>query len=186
MAINITRWQFTVADYACMREVGILHENDRVELLDGEVRPMHPIGPFHTALVNLLVVLFTRQIGDRAIVSVQNPIQLDAYSEPQPDIAIVQPRDDFYASAHPCPADVLGVVEVADSSLTYDRAEKLPCYAQAGIPEVWIVNIGNQTLEQYTLPHHGLYQQVHVAGHGEQITAQALDQVIVSVDALFP
>ncbi len=74
MAINITRWQFTVADYTRMREVGILHENDRVELLDGEVRPMHPIGPFHTALVNLLVVLFTRQIGDRAIVSVQNPI----------------------------------------------------------------------------------------------------------------
>ncbi len=79
MAIDVARWQFTVADYTRMREVGILHEDDRVELLDGEVRTMSPIGPFHAALVNLLVVLLTRQIGDRAIVSVQNPIQLDAY-----------------------------------------------------------------------------------------------------------
>lgn len=143
-------WQFTVADYARMREAGILREDDRVELLDGEVRSMGPIGPFHAAIVNVLVLLFTRQLGDRAIVSGQNPIQLHNHSEPQPDVAILQPREDFYAAAHPRPDDVLIVVEVSDSSLDYDRNEKLPRYASAGIPEVWIIDVGKQTIEQYT------------------------------------
>lgn len=185
MAVEIGRWQFTVADYAHMREAGILNEDDRVELLDGEVRSISPIGPLHAAIVNLLVVLLTRQLGDRAIVSVQNPIQLNDYSEPQSDIAILQPRDDFYASTHPQPDDVLIVIEVSDSSLDYDRTEKLPRYALAGIAEIWIVDVGNQMVEQYTQPRNGGYHQVQLAEHGERIAAQAIDQLELPVAALF-
>jgi Uma2 family endonuclease len=185
MTVDIVRWQFTVADYTRMREAGILSEDDRVELLDGEVRPMSPIDPFHAAIVNLLVMLLTRQLGDRAIVSVQNPIQLNDYSEPQPDVAILHPRQDFYAAAHPRPDDVLVAIEVADSSLEYDRTEKLPRYAQAGIAEVWIVDIGNQTVEQYTQPRNGRYHQLHLVEHGEHATAQTIDQLVLPVDALF-
>lgn len=185
MAVEIARWQFTVADYARMREAGILSEDDRVELLDGEVRPMSPIGPFHAAIVNILVMLLTRQLGDRAIVSVQNPIQLNDYSEPQPDVAILQPREDFYAGAHPGPSEVLVAIEVADSSLEYDRTEKLPRYAIAGIAEVWIVDVGKQIVEQYNQPRNGRYHQMQLAERGERITAQTIDQLVLSVDALF-
>lgn len=185
MAVEIARWQFTVADYARMREAGILSEDDRVELLDGEVRPMSPIGPFHAAIVNILVLLLTRQLDDRAIVSVQNPIQLNDYSEPQPDVAILQPREDFYAAGHPRPDDVLVAIEVADSSLEYDRTEKLPRYAVAGIAEVWIIDVGKQTVEQYTQPRNGRYHHLQLAEHGERISAQAVDQLVLSVDTLF-
>jgi Uma2 family endonuclease len=185
MALDIARWQFTIADYARMREVGILTEDDRVELLDGEVRPMSPIGPFHAALVNLLIVLLSRQLGNRAIVSVQNPIQLNDYSEPQPDISLLQPREDFYAAGHPRPDDVLIVIEVADSSIEYDRTEKLPRYAQAGISEVWIVDVEKQAIEQYTDPRNGRYHQARLAEHGEQITAHTVDQLVLGIDALF-
>ncbi len=185
MAVDIARWQFTVTDYARMREAGILSEDDRVELLDGEVRPMSPIGPFHAAVVNILVVLLTHQLGDRAIVSVQNPIQLNDYSEPQPDIAILQPREDFYAAAHPRPDDVLIAIEIADKSLEYDRNEKLPRYAQAGITEVWIVDIGKQIVEQYTQPRTTRYHQLRLVEHGEHVTAHAIDNLVVPVGALF-
>ncbi len=185
MAIDIARWQFTIADYARMREVGILTEDDRVELIDGEVRPMSPIGSLHAALVNLLMVLLTRQIGDHAIVSVQNPIQLNDYSEPQPDVSILQPREDFYAAGHPRPDDVLLVVEVADSSIEYDRTEKLPRYAQAGITEVWIVDVEQRAIEQYTDPRNGRYHHVRLAEHGEHLTAHAIHQLVLSIDELF-
>ena len=124
MAVQILRWQFTVADFARMVEAGILAEDDRVELIDGEVRAMGPIGPRHIAIVNRLNALISRQVADSAIISVQNPIQLTDYTEPQPDIAVLRPREDFYAHALPLPADVLLVVEVAESSLEYDREEK--------------------------------------------------------------
>jgi len=113
MAVQILRWQFTVADFARMVEAGILAEDDRVELIDGEVRAMSPIGPRHVAIVNRLNALLSRQVANRAIVSVQNPIQLTDYTEPRPAIAVLRPREDFYAQALPLPEDVLLVVEVA-------------------------------------------------------------------------
>src|SRR6266581_8998719 len=111
MTVQTLRWQFTVADFARMLEVGIFAEDDRVELIDGEVRAMSPIGPRHAAIVNRLNALLSRQIADRAIVSVQNPIQLTDYTEPQPDIAVLRSREDFYEQALPLSADVLLVVE---------------------------------------------------------------------------
>jgi Uma2 family endonuclease len=121
MSVQIARRPFTVSDYARMRETGILAEDDRVELIDGEVRLMSPIGPRHAAIVNRLSTLIRRHIGETAIVSVQNPIQLNDYTEPQPDLAILHARDDYYAHAHPRPDDIILVIEVADTSAAYDR-----------------------------------------------------------------
>src|SRR5712691_10205844 len=139
MTVQILRWQFTVADFARMTEAGIFAEDDRVELIDGEVRVMSPIGPRHAAIVKRLNALMSRKVADRAILSVQDPIQLTDYTEPQPDLAVLRVREDFYVQAHPVPADVLVVVEVAETSLEYDREEKIPRYAQVRIPEVWLL-----------------------------------------------
>jgi len=135
-----------------MIDAGILCEDDRVELLDGEIHYMSPIDSIHAANVNRLNRLLTRYLDDQAIVSVQNPLLLNDYSEPQPDLLLLRWRDDFYEEHHPTPADTLLVIEVANTSVTSDRTAKLPRYAAAGIPEVWIVNIKQRVIEQYTQP----------------------------------
>ena len=185
MSVEIVRWQFTIDDYKRMRQVGILDEDDRVELLDGEVRSTNPIGPFHASIVNLLVMFLTRQLGDQVIVSSQNPIQLNDYSEPQPDIAVLQPRADYYAAAHLRPDDVPIVIEVSDSSLEYDRTEKLSRYAIAGIPEAWIIDVGKKTIEQHTQPRTNRYHEVRLFEQGEQITSLCIAQLVLPVNAIF-
>ena len=143
-----------------MVESGILAEDDRVELIDGEVRQMNPIGSLHAAIVNRLTALLTNRLGDRAIVSVQNPVILNDLTEPQPDIVILRARDDFYKKALPGPEDVMLVIEVADSTLEYDRDEKVPRYAQMRIPEVWLVDVNDQQVTFYAQPGGDRYQQV--------------------------
>ncbi len=166
MAVEILRWQFTVDDFARMAEVGIFAEDDRVELIDGEVRAMSPIGPRHAAIVNRLTALLSRHMADRAIVSVQNPIQLTDYTEPLPDIAVLHAREDFYAAALPLPRDVLFVVEVADISLGYNREEKIPRYAQSMTPEVWLIDIDGATITHYTEPDDTRYRSEQTLGRG--------------------
>ena len=185
MAVQIARWQFTVADYARMRETGILSEDDQVELIDGEVREMSPIGSLHAAIVNRLTRLLSIQIGDTAIVSIQNPVQLNDYSEPQPDVAILQPRDDFYAGAHPVADDVLLAIEVADTSVDYDRAEKLPRYAAAQIAEAWLIDVASETIEQYWQPRNGKYLLKRLAERGDDVAAQAIPALQLPVDRIF-
>ena len=146
----IARRQFTVTEFQRMAETGILREDDRVELIDGEVFTMSPPGSRHVACVNRLMARMSQQAGQTVIVSVQNPVQLTDYSEPQPDLALLQARPDFYAAALPTPADVLLLVEVADTSLEYDRDVKLPRYAEAGIPEVWLVDVEHEMATVYT------------------------------------
>ena len=132
-----TRHRLTVDDYYRMAEAGILGEDDRVELIDGELIDMASVGPDHIATVNGLTSVLVMACRDRAIVSVQNLARLDRFSEPQPDVTLFRPRADNYRTgARPGPADVLLLVEVADSSLRYDRAVKLPLYARAGIGEM--------------------------------------------------
>jgi Uma2 family endonuclease len=185
MAIQILRWQFTVADFARMVEAGILAEDDRVELIDGEVRAMSPIGPRHVAIVNRLNALLSRQVADRAIVSVQNPIQLTDYTEPQPDIAVLRPREDFYAQALPLPEDVLLVVEVAETSLEYDRDEKIPRYAQTRIPEVWLIEVEQVTVTQYTHPDGTRYRRVQTLARGQFLSADILGPLHCAIDSIF-
>lgn len=185
MAVKILRWQFTVADFARMVKAGILAEDDRVELIDGEVRAMSPIGPRHAAIVNRLNALLSRQLADSAIISVQNPIQLTDYTEPQPDIAVLRLREDFYAYAFPLPDDVLFVIEVAETSLQYDREEKLPRYAQMEIPEVWLIDVDRETVTQYTHPDGTRYGLEQTLERGQRIISDTMSLLQLSVDDIF-
>jgi len=185
MTTQTLRRQFTIHDYARMREAGIFAEDDRVELLDGEIYLMSPLGPLHIAIVNRLNKLLVRQVADDAIVSIQNAVRLNDYSEPQPDVAILQPRDDFYAGAHPVAEDVLLVIEVADTSVEYDRAEKLPRYAAAQIAEAWLIDVASETLEQYWQPRNGKYLLKRLAERGDVVAAQAIPILQMPVDRIF-
>lgn len=167
-----------------MAEAGILSEDDRVELIEGEIVEISPIGSHHAACVKRLNSLLTSHMGNVAIVSVQDPIRLDDYSEPEPDIALLRRRDDFYAGAHPSPADVLLVVEVADSSVEYDRSVKVPLYARAGIAEVWLIDLAQDAIEIYVQPVNGKYQTSQHAGRGETIVSQTIANLSLGVDAI--
>jgi len=180
MASTFEIRRFSVQDYAKMLESGILDEDDRVELIDGEVRQMSPIGTRHYGIVNSLTYLLVHLVGDTANVSIQNPVQLNDYTEPQPDVAILRWRSDFYREAKPQAADILLLIEVADSSLNYDRNEKLPRYAAAQIPEVWIVDVDEerQVVEQYSMPQGDVYTKVQFLRIGDTIHMNSLPNAV--------
>lgn len=153
------RRKISVTEYHRMAEAGILTEDDRVELLNGEIIVMRPIGPSHTAHVKGINRILSRLLEGLATVGVQDPIVLNDLSEPIPDISILRWRQDDYLHAHPKPQDVLLLIEVADSSVNIDRDAKMPTYAQAGIPEYWIVNIPAKKVEVYRYPVENYYQE---------------------------
>jgi Uma2 family endonuclease len=156
----VTRRPLTVEEYHRMGEAGILSEDDRVELIEGQLVAMTPIGSDHHGTVNALNRILVNAAGDRGIVSVQGPIRLDDFSEPEPDFAVLIPRDDFYRSATARPQEVLLVVEIAHSSLRYDRNVKIPLYARHNIPEVWIVDLVGSCVEVYRESEGDTYTQV--------------------------
>lgn len=181
-------WRFSVDDYAKMRTAGILDEKDRVELIDGEVRCMSPIGTRHYAMVNYLNRKLVQMVGEAGIVSIQNPIQLDDYTEPEPDVVVMLPRPNYYADSKILPADILLVIEVADSSLNYDRHEKLPRYAIAGVPEVWIVDIEDDQymIEQYSAPRDGHYSSKKEHSIGETVVSVSMpDTIRLVIEKIF-
>ena len=178
MSSQVTRQHLTVEEYEHLPE---LTEDDRTELIDGEVIFMSPIGPRHAACVEEIQALLTFHVGRTAIVRSQSPIRLNDDAEPQPGLALLRWREDRYVHAHPAPADVLLLVEVADSTLADDRDVKLPRYARAGIPEVWLLNLIENTVELYTRPAHGLYQTRQVLLRGETFTSPAVPGLIVQV-----
>lgn len=184
MAVQMPRRRFSVAEYEQMAAAGILKEGDRLELIAGEIVEMPPIGSNHADGTNRLNRLITRQVGDDVIVSVQNPIRLDPHSEPQPDIALLRPRSN-YAEALPTAFDVILLIEVSDSSLGYDRGTKLPRYAAALIPEVFIMDIGGQALEAHSEPRDGAYRLVRRVGRGQALQSVALPALTLRVDDLF-
>ena len=167
-----------------MIEAGILSEGDQVELIDGEVIEMSPIGSRHAACVDRLNKLLNRLVPQDVIVRVQSPIVLDDYSAPQPDISLLRPRADFYAQEHPAPIDVLLVIEVADSSTGFDREIKLPLYAQAMLPEVWLVNLPDDAVEISTQPSNGSYQKMQVLNRGEILASSASSGLSLNVTAI--
>ncbi len=184
MATTVTRHRFTADTYDQMIRAGILKPDDRVELIEGEIVQMSPIGERHAACVKRLNRLCTRILGDRAIVAVQDPIRLSDDSEPQPDLAILKPRDDFYASGHPRAADILLVIEVADTTQTFDRDTKLPLYARAGIAEAWLVDLEKGRVELYRKPGRKGYSSVHTASRRDRIAPSAFAGIEISVDQL--
>lgn len=160
--------KLTVGEYHLMGQVGILHEDDRVELIEGELIDMAPIGAFHASLASLVFRRLGFQVEGRAIPWSQNPIYLGPNSEPQPDFALLRHRDDAYRSALPTALDVLLAVEIADSSARYDREVKLPLYARHGIPEYWIINIPERRVEVYWEPEvdQGGYRKSRIVADG--------------------
>lgn len=185
MSVPLTRRRFTVEEYYRMAEAGILGEDDRVELLDGEIVEMTPIGPRHSSCVCRLTDFFARRVGERAIVHVQNPIRLGPYAEPQPDLCLLKRRADFYARRHPGPEDVLLVVEVTDTSAQEDRGVKIPMYARSGIPEAWLVDLPAGGIEVYHDPGPDGYRELRRLGRGDRLAPQAFPDLVLSVgDAL--
>ncbi len=176
--------RFTVEDFERMVEAGILTKDDRVELIEGQVVEMSPIGKRHASAVNRSTRLFVQRCGERATVSVQGPVQLVGTSQVQPDIALLRPREDFYREQYPQVEDVLLIVEFADSSLLTDRNMKLPAYAAAGVPEVWLVNLPSDTVEIYREPSGGRYGRQDVVAEGGWLAPLALPDLQVSAEEL--
>lgn len=182
-AQEITRRRFTVHDYHRMGEAGILHEDDRVELIDGEIVEMAAIGTRHFACVNQLTRLLIRGAGDDAIVSVQNPVRLDEHNEPQPDLTVLRVRD--YRESLPWPEDVLLLIEVSDITLRYDRGVKLPLYARAGIREVWIVDLPGEEIERHTDPSGDVYRHTGRVRRRETLAPLMLPELVLRSDTVF-
>jgi Uma2 family endonuclease len=165
-----------------MGEAGIFHPDDRVELIRGRVVHMSPIGRRHAGCVTYLTNALIALLGPRGLVSPQNPVVLDRHAEPQPDLAVLKPRTGCYRDAHPAPQDVWLLIEVADTTLEYDRAEKLPLYAEAGIAEVWLVNLPADAVEVHRQPRDGRYPGARTARRGETVSPLAFPDVRLRVE----
>jgi Uma2 family endonuclease len=167
--------------YHQMIDNGIFDEDDRVELIEGELRAMPPIKPDHAGKNNRLNRLLNRRVGDEALVTVQNPLTLPPHSEPEPDLMLLRPRDDFYERANPTPKDTLLVIEICDSSLRYDQEVKVPLYAAHGVPEVWLVDLQHRRLEIYREPGTNGYRLILRPDSTEVISPVLLPRLRVPV-----
>lgn len=184
MAIQLEQRLFTIGEVERMVAAGILGEDDRLELIEGVLVKMSPIGPRHAGSIARLMALFGQLNWADTILWVQNPIQLSTYSAPEPDLAIVRARDDFYSAQLPGPEDVLLAIEVADSSLVTDRGVKLRLYAEALIPEVWILNLAGGTIEQYLDPDRRTYRTVRRYGRDESLVVASNPALHISTTAI--
>jgi Uma2 family endonuclease len=180
VAMLATRHRFTLAEYHRMGEAEVVPRGKRVELIDGEVVEMSAVGRRHVGCVNRLDALFQRRIAqDEAIVQVQSPVVLAEHHEPEPDVTVLRYRADYYAEALAEPGDVLLLIEVADSSLEFDQSVKLPLYARAGIPEVWIVDLEGGMIERHTGPFGDVFTSTERIGRGGVITCNMLPALSV-------
>lgn len=179
------RHRLTVDDYYRMAEVGILGPRDRVELIDGEIIDMAPVAELHGGTVAQLHRLLDRAAGDRAIPWVQSTIVLGRHSAPEPDLALLRPRADFYKSGLPRPADILLVVEVADSSLRYDRDVKAALYARHAVPELWLGDVRAKRLVRYRDPGAEGYARMDEPDLSAPVPIPGVDGATVSLAALF-
>jgi Uma2 family endonuclease len=185
MAAEITKKLFTVDEYYSMAEAGIIGPDERVELVEGEIIQMSPIGHRHGVRVVRASTMFFEALGRRAVISTQGTLRLNKRTELEPDLVVFKPRADFYASGRATPADVLLVVEMADTSLSYDRNIKIPLYAAAGIPEVWIQNIKKDVLLVHRDPRGNDYATSLELQRNEFVSPIAFPENRFSIDNLF-
>ncbi len=181
----VNRRRLTVAKYHRMGEAGILSENDRVELIEGQLVAISPIGSDHSGAVNALNSMLVRAVGDRGVVAVQNPVHLDDLSEPQPDFAVLRPRDDDYRRATPRPEEVLLIVEIASSSLAYDRVVKRSLYARHNIAELWIVILLANEVEVCRMPAGDHYASVSHVGSDGVLEPELLPGAAIPAESIF-
>jgi Uma2 family endonuclease len=185
MAVPIQKRFVTIDEYHRMGEEGVFPPDARVELIRGEIVEMSPIGPRHAGSVRRFNRNFSARLSPFAIVDVQNPVEMrDQESEPQPDITLLRLQDDLYSTATPTPEDTLLVVEVADSSLSFDRRVKMHLYAEAGIPESWLVDLNSGTLFVYRRPSPEGYQDVRAYHRGESVSPEAFPDVRFTLDEI--
>jgi Uma2 family endonuclease len=185
MALDLRpRHLFTTDEYFRMVESGILSKDDRVELIEGEIVEMPPIGSYHAGIVNRFVKLFKAVVDSEAILAFQNPVQLKVDSAPQPDVAVLRLRDDYYTTSHPTGEDVLLLIEIADSSLVFDQRVKAPLYSDARVHELWIVNLATSTVEVHKEPSEAGYLVNAIARRGESLSPSALPNIVISVDEI--
>ncbi len=181
----LPRHRITVDEYYRMAEVGLLAPDSRTELIDGEVIEMPPIGSPHAAAVSRLQDLLFSAIKGRAQLRVQNPVRLDNYSEPQPDLAVLLSRKDFYWERHPVPPDTLLVIEVSDSSFRFDVYVKVPLYAQHEVPEAWVVDLVHAQIHLFRSLQNGTYTDVSVIDKPGVVALTSLPEVKVDLSELF-
>lgn len=186
MLATVATRRFTVDEYYCMAEAGIFAPGERVELIEGEIIPMAAIGSRHAEWVDRLNRLFVLGLGDRATVRVQNPVHLTSVSEPEPDIVVACRRPAGYAAHHPGPEDTILIVEVGDTTRALDRDVKGPLYAEAGIPEYWIVDLEEDRIDVHRRPDGGRYAEITRHGRGEVLRALAFPDLDVAVDDVLP
>lgn len=177
------RLRFTVDDYYKMIDLGILDDREKAEIIDGELIKKMTIGDKHAFAVDFLNRFFFKCLSDNILVRVQNPLRLSDYDEPEPDIVLTD-LTKYDGKRHPRPEETVLVVEVSESTLKYDRDTKLPLYAAAEIPEVWIVNLPNEIIEVHQKPFAGIYQYVKIFQSGETVTSGVLPDVTLSVDSI--
>jgi len=182
-AANV-RHKLSVSDYYRMGDAGILHEDDRIELIEGDLIEMSPIGSKHARMVSRLDRLFNKAVDDQVIVYVQNPVRLSDWSEPQPDLMLLKPRQDDYIDSLPEPTDVIVLIEVADSSIDYDRKTKLPLYARNGVKEVWLVDLNARQLERYTQPHETGYGHCETLDKTGTISPAGLPNMVIDLSRI--
>lgn len=181
MSLPNSRYHFSVAEFERMGKAGVFLEDARLELIEGEIIEMSPIDSHRAACLKFLSRFLNLTVGNIALVSTRNPIRLDDFSEPEPDLALLRLRDDYYRDAHPTPADVLLIIEVADTTLAYDRQVKVPLYARAGVAETWIVNLSEEQIETYSGRADGSYQTIANFRRGEEARAHTIARLSVPV-----
>lgn len=184
MAVEALRRRFNVDEYYEMARAGILGPEDRVELIEGEIVAMTPIGPRHSADVDRCTNILAPRLQGRAIVRIQGPVRLDDYSEPEPDVAILKPRADFYSHAHPGPEDVLLLIEVSETSADFDQRVRTPLYARFGILELWRVDVGRSVIVVHRDPGPEGYETILTVRRGEKLSPALLPDLEIEADEI--
>lgn len=175
--------RFTVDEYYKLIELGMLHDYERAEIIEGELIRKMPIGDKHASVVNKLSKLLIKNVADEILVSIQNPLRLSDYNEPEPDFVLAD-LTKYDGKRHPQPKETLVVIEVSDSTLKYDRDIKIPLFAEAEIPEVWIVNLPKNIIEVHTKPGNGVYQFVKFYNQNEVIKSETIPDLEIEVDKI--
>ena len=185
MQLLTKKLSFTVSQYHQMAKIGIIKPDDRVELIRGEIIKMSPIGIKHASCVIRLSEMLWSKLEKRVLMSIQNPVQLDNFSQPQPDIMLLKRKADFYNTKHPQSDDVLLLIEVADTTIETDKNDKIPLYSEMNIKEVWLVDINSECIEVYRNPSLTGYQQIETFFKGQTISIESFTDVIINVNEIF-
>lgn len=184
MSAVMEKYLWSADEYERLAQMGFFKEDDRVELIRGEIVTMSPIGDRHSGCVNALDELLRDRLGKTVIIGVQNPVRLTNASEPQPDVSVLRRRADFYRKGHPTPSDIFLLIEVSDSTAESDEQIKVPLYAESGIPEVWVVDLKLGIVSQFAEPLYGKYRHVARARGGETVKARGLLNLELTVDEI--